>query len=122
MPITPTQVAAAEAVQHAAAHDHADHVRLVAGPGTGKSATIHERVRWLITQGVQANSIFAISFTRASSLDLRNGIHRNATHPGFETIDQVSVTTLHSLALRVLRAANQLNAYPVDPLVLDDWE
>lgn len=122
MPITPAQVTAAEAIQHAAAHDAADRVRLVAGPGTGKSATIQERVGWLITLGVPANSIFAISFTRASSLDLRNGIHRNASRPGFESIDQVSVTTLHSLALRVLRAAHQLNAYPVEPLVLDDWE
>ena len=122
MPITAAQVAAAEAVQHAAAHDAGDHVRLVAGPGTGKSATIQERVCWLIMQGAPADSIFAISFTRASSHDLRNGIHRNATRPGYETIGQVSVTTLHSLALRVLRAAQQLNAYPVEPLVLDDWE
>jgi DNA helicase-2/ATP-dependent DNA helicase PcrA len=29
---------------------------------------------------------------------------------------------LHSLALRVLRQAGLLEAYPTDPLVLDDWE
>jgi hypothetical protein len=35
---------------------------------------------------------------------------------------QVRVTTLHALALRALRAAGALDAYPVDPVVLDDWE
>ena len=35
---------------------------------------------------------------------------------------QVSVTTLHSLALRVLRSAGLLQAYPADPMVMDQWE
>ena len=122
MPIIPAQVAAAEAVQHAAAHDGAAQVRLVAGPGTGKSASIEERVRWLMSHGVAADAICAVSFTRASARDLRTRIHGYATTPGLETINQVAVTTLHSLALRVLRAAGQLNAYPTDPMVLDKWE
>ncbi len=48
MPITPAQVQAAQTVQHAAAHDASSQVRVVAGPGTGKSFTIEERVRWLL--------------------------------------------------------------------------
>jgi superfamily I DNA/RNA helicase len=122
MPITPAQIAAAEAVQEAAAHDGSAQVRLVAGPGTGKSATIEERACWLISQGVPADAICAVSFTRASARDLRMRVHAYATEPGYGTINQVAVTTLHSLALRVLRAAGQLNAYPTDPLVLDNWE
>jgi DNA helicase-2/ATP-dependent DNA helicase PcrA len=34
----------------------------------------------------------------------------------------VRVSTLHSLALRALRAARLLEAYPTEPLVLDQWE
>jgi DNA helicase-2/ATP-dependent DNA helicase PcrA len=34
----------------------------------------------------------------------------------------VRVGTLHALALRILRAAGQLKAFPVAPRVLDDWE
>lgn len=48
MAITPQQIHAAEAVQHAAAHDGSPQIRLVAGPGTGKSFSIEERVRWLL--------------------------------------------------------------------------
>ena len=35
---------------------------------------------------------------------------------------QARVVTLHSLALRALRAARLLQAYPAEPLVLDQWE
>jgi DNA helicase-2/ATP-dependent DNA helicase PcrA len=122
MPIRPEQIAAAEAVQHAAAHDQSPTVRLVAGPGTGKSTSVEERVQWLIREGIPAKSICVVSFTRAAALELRLNIHRYALTPGYETITDVRVTTLHSLALRVLRRANQLVAYPADPLVLDDWE
>ena len=45
MAIRPDQIAAAEAAQHTAALDTSDQVRLVAGPGTGKSSTVEERVQ-----------------------------------------------------------------------------
>lgn len=122
MPITPAQIAAAGAVQHAAAHDEAGQVRLVAGPGTGKSASIEERVCWLLAQGVDPEQVAVVSFTRASAADLRVRVHSYATQPGYGNIGEVPVTTLHSLALRVLRIAGHLNAYPTPPLVLDDWE
>jgi DNA helicase II / ATP-dependent DNA helicase PcrA len=122
MPITDAQKNAAQAVQEAAAHDTAAQVRLVAGPGTGKSQSIEERICWLIREGVPAESICAVSFTRASATDLRLRVHRFAAEPGYDTIDGVRVTTLHSLALRVLREAGQLDTFPVEPLVMDDWE
>jgi hypothetical protein len=71
--IRPEQTAAAEAAQHAAAYDGRDRVRVVAGPGTGKSSTVEERVRWLLAdQRVGASGVFAVSFTRASARDLRH--------------------------------------------------
>src|SRR3984893_8848893 len=121
MPITPQQIQAAEMTQRAAAHDGAQQIRLVAGPGTGKSFSIEERVCWLLTQGIQPRAVTVVSFTRASSIELRSGIHlycaRNNQHNGAD----VRVSTLHSLALRMLKAAGLLH-YPADPLVLDSWE
>ncbi len=75
MALMPAQVQAAQAVQHAAAHDPRQHVRVVAGPGTGKSSAIEERVCWLLSQGIQPGAICAVSFTRASALDLRQRVH-----------------------------------------------
>ena len=123
MPIPQTQIQAAQAVQHAAAHASQSQVRVIAGPGTGKSATIEQRVAWLLAQGVRANAIHAISFTRASSRDLKERVHAFGALNGHANVINVRVTTLHSLALRTLRAAGVLNQlYPVDPTVLDEWE
>lgn len=120
MPLTPSDVAAAQAVQDDAAHDGAPQVRVIAGPGTGKSQTIQERVLWLLAHSVQPNEIVVVSFTRASARDLELRIHRQK--PGRPSAEKVRVSTLHSLALRTLRRAGMLAQYPVEPIVLDDWE
>ncbi len=123
MPITAGQIQAAELAQHAAAQDGAQRIRLVAGPGTGKSSSIAERVRWLLSDcGVPPANLFVVSFTRASARDLRRKIHRYCGAHGAPTAVEVSVSTLHSLALGIQQAAGQLQAYPVDPLVMDKWE
>src|SRR5438034_6321604 len=122
MPITAQQRLAAEQAQHAAARDPGHKIRLVAGPGTGKSYSIEERVRWLLANGVLPASLFVVSFTRASARDLRARIENYCTANGYPAGAQVSVTTLHSLALRVLRSAGLLGGYPADPMVMDHWE
>ena len=78
MPITQAQIHAAQAVQHAAAHDISQQIRVVAGPGTGKSFAIEERVRWLLAQGAPPGGICVVSFTRASALDLRRRVPSRA--------------------------------------------
>ncbi len=98
MPLTQAQIQTAQAAQYAAAHDQGQPVRVVAGPGTGKSSAIEEWVRWLLAQGVQPAAIHAVSFTRASALDLRQRVHAYCAQNGQPTATQVRVTTLHSLA------------------------
>ena len=122
MPIPPQDVQAAVQVQQTAAVAPEPVVRLVAGPGTGKSSTIEQRVSWLLGNGVPAPQIYAVSFTRASAHDLQERIVQHCNQTGQVAGGQVRVSTLHSLALRVLRAAGLLARYPVDPLVLDQWE
>jgi superfamily I DNA/RNA helicase len=121
MAITVQQKQTAEVVQQAAARDGSAQIRLVAGPGTGKSFAIEERVRWLLAQGIQPRAIAVVSFTRASSIELRNRIHAYCTSRNQPNGVDVRVSTLHSLALRLLRAAGLLH-YPAEPMVLDNWE
>jgi len=82
MPITQQQKDAAEAQQKRAAHEQAVAVRLLAGPGTGKSRTIAERVHWLIADGVSSSDICVISFTRATARDLQSRVVRHCTAEG----------------------------------------
>ena len=122
MPLTQQLMAPAIAKQQAAAADPAAQVRLVAGPGSGKSFSIEDRVEHLLNQQVQANAILAVSFTRNSSRDLGDRIRDHCAQTGLPQGADVRVGTLHSLALRVMRLANLLNMYPVDLRVLDEWE
>jgi DNA helicase II / ATP-dependent DNA helicase PcrA len=122
LPFTQQQFQQAEAAQHAAAHDPTARVRLIAGPGTGKSFAIEERVFWLLQNQIAPERISVVSFTRAAARDLRGRIQRYCADRGLPAGAQVRVTTLHSLALRVLRSAGLLQAYPADPMVMDQWE
>lgn len=117
MAISPVVFAQAKAQQHAAAQDQAALVRLVAGPGTGKSFSVGERVMTLRANGVPAAEIWAISFTRKAAEDLGKGIDSYAKQP-----TGIRVSTLHSLALSTLQAHGALNQFPVRPQILDNWE
>jgi superfamily I DNA/RNA helicase len=122
MAFDPLLVAQAIARQQAAAQEAADETRLVAGPGSGKSFSIEARVEHLLQGNVAAATILAVSFTRNAALDLGNRIMAKCLLAGLQQVGDVQVGTLHSVALRVLRLANLLAMYPVEPRVLDDWE
>ena len=109
-------------VQEAAAHADQPQVRLVAGPGTGKSSAIERRVCWLLTAGAAPSEIAVVSFTNASVIDLRERVHAYCQNHTHGAVNHVSITTLHSLALRLLRQTGQLEMYATRPRVLDDWE
>lgn len=123
MPITTAQKALAEQRQWAAARDSAPQVRLVAGPGTGKSHTIEKRVVDLLSNGASPGNVYVISFTRATCAELSARIQSFcSTRTCASAVTEVRVSTMHSLALRILRRANLLTSYPSTPIMLDDWE
>lgn len=122
MPITKVQQVAAEGKQTVAATNASKQVRLIAGPGTGKSRSIEHRVCWLLENGVSASEIAVVSFTRASARDLKSRIGFYCAQNVQPDGQLVRVSTLHSLALSILRKANLLTRYPTEPLVLDKWE
>jgi DNA helicase-2/ATP-dependent DNA helicase PcrA len=122
MALDPLLQAQAIARQQAAAQDPAGETRLVAGPGSGKSFSIEGRVKHLLQSGVPAARILGVSFTRNAAQDLGRRIQDKCAQAGLQHLGDVRVSTLHSVVLRVLRLANLLTMYPVDPRVLDEWE
>jgi DNA helicase-2/ATP-dependent DNA helicase PcrA len=124
VPITPAQIAQAEHDQWQAAQDPATAIRLIAGPGTGKSATIERRVAHVLNNGANPNRVYVISFTRATCAELTTRTSTFcATQPCAHAAPNIRISTMHSLALRILRSAAVLaTLYPSDPIVLDDWE
>ncbi len=123
MPITNSQKAAAEQQQWNAARDQAPQVRLIAGPGTGKTHTIEKRVADLLNNGANPANVYVISFTRATCAELRARIQTFcSTQSCALAASQIHISTMHALALRILRRANLLTSYPSTPIMLDDWE
>lgn len=100
-------------------------LRVVAGPGTGKTFALMRRVARLLEQGVQPNRILAVTFTRTAANDL---VEKLAAL-GVPGADQVAAKTLHSLSFGLLsrtavfqalgRLARPLMDYERDALVCD---
>jgi DNA helicase II / ATP-dependent DNA helicase PcrA len=113
MPFTAAQIQAAENQQWVAAQDPAAQVRLVAGPGTGKTRTIEKRVRHVLNVGTHPANVYVITFTRAACAEIQTRIARFLANTAYaDSASQVRISTMHSLALRLLRIGNLLNVYP----------
>lgn len=89
-------------------------VLVIAGAGSGKTRTLVHRVAWLLEQGVEADSILLLTFTRRAAQEMLQRAHH--LHP---LARQVSGGTFHSLCHRLLRQyASHLNL-PRNFTVLD---
>jgi DNA helicase II / ATP-dependent DNA helicase PcrA len=73
-------------------------LRVVAGPGTGKTFALMRRVARLLEQGAQPNRILAVTFTRTAANDL---VEKLAVL-GVPGADLVAAKTLHALSFGLL--------------------
>ncbi len=78
----------------------ADHspLRVVAGPGTGKTFALMRRIARLLHTGNDPESVFLCSFTRTAAADLQKAIKELMV----EGADKVRTGTLHSYCFEVL--------------------
>lgn len=93
-------------------------VRVVAGPGTGKSFAMKRRVARLLEAGVAPELILPVTFTRVAAQDL----HRELVNMGVPGCNALHAHTLHSLALRMLTRNHVLAATGRIPRPLNDFE
>ena len=78
-----------------------ERIVVVAGPGAGKTQTTRNRLEALIAQGVPAPGIIVISYSRTAVSELR------ARLGGLEDARSLDITTLDSLAGRLVSAAHE---------------
>jgi len=104
-----------------AAATHLDGPCLVlAGPGTGKTATLVARVAWMIGQAkIPASQIVALTFARKAAAEIRERIARQAKVPDPK---RLNVGTFHATALLLLRLAPQAFPGLADRTLLEDAE
>lgn len=89
-------------------------IRVVAGPGAGKSFAMKRRVARLLEEGVPAQQILPVTFTRVAAEDL----HRELVNMGVEGCEEIEGVTLHSLAMRILMRQHVLEATGRTPRLL----
>jgi superfamily I DNA/RNA helicase len=95
-----------------------ERIRVVAGPGTGKSFAMKRRVARLLEAGVDPSSILPVTFTRVAAEDL----HRELVAMDTPGAGQLKATTLHSLALRILARNHVLDTTGRTPRPLNEFE
>jgi len=72
---------------------------IIAGAGTGKTRTIAYRVAWLVSQGVPAERILLLTFTRRAAQEMLG----RARHLSGRSTTEVWGGTFHAVANRLLR-------------------
>lgn len=82
------------------------YVRVVAGPGTGKSFAMQRRVARLLEAEVDPENILPVTFTRVAAEDL----HRELVGMDVPGCEDLQGITLHSLALQTLMRNHVLAA------------
>lgn len=93
-------------------------VRVIAGPGTGKSFAMKRRVARLLESGLAPKEVLAVTFTRVAAEDLHRELQKLGT-PGCEELEG---QTLHSLAMRILSRKHVLEAVGRVPRPLNTFE
>lgn len=75
------------------------HLLVIAGAGTGKTRTIIARAKYLLQQGVPANRILILSFTRKSAREI---VERIKSEIGGISVDGLRGQTFHSWCMDVI--------------------
>ena len=114
-----------ESPAYGIAADLSRSVRVVAGPGTGKSFALKRRVARLLEQGANPRRILPITFTNVAAEDLQ----REMMQIGVTGCEEIRGSTLHALGMRILnrqsvleataRVARPLNRFEIEPLLYD---
>ena len=95
---------------------------IVAGAGAGKTKTVVHRIGHLITTGVAARSILAVTFTNKAAKEMRERV-AHLTHQISPLITEGElpfVSTFHSLGVYLLRKFGAFNGTVTRFTILDD--
>src|SRR5688500_8777408 len=96
---------------------------IIAGAGSGKTRVLTRRVAYLVSLGIPASSILAITFTNKAAGEMKQRVSNVLDRPvrDFGKLDQrwPTICTFHSLCLRVLRHYAPLIGLPANFTIYD---
>lgn len=87
-------------------------MQVLAGPGSGKTFTITQRIRYLIMEcGIEPSRILVITFTRAAAGEMQQRFHKLVR----KTNSYVSFGTFHAVFYSILRQTGQYRQFTLLP-------
>ena len=92
-------------------------VLILAGAGSGKTATMTHRMAYMIEQGIDPHSILAVTFTNKAAGEMRNRVE--------ELVGEVYgmwIMTFHAMCLRMLRYSPERLGYKSGFTVYDETD
>lgn len=87
---------------------------ILAGAGSGKTATMTHRIAYLIEQGVSPYNILAVTFTNKAAAEMRERVERLGV-----SCRGMWILTFHSMSLRILREYYEAAGYQKNFVVYD---
>lgn len=90
-----------EPQQEAAEHTNGP-LLVLAGPGSGKTTVVTQRIAHLIASGIPPWQILALTFTNKAAKEMRNRVHRLLEQQSLHS-QGLTVSTFHAFCARVLR-------------------
>jgi len=95
-------------------------VLVQAGPGSGKTLTLVQRISHLLKSGLAAPSeIITVTFTRKAADEIRARLQADCLFPEGETS---WVGTFHELGLRILKLSMRQGLFPIGSRVIGETE
>lgn len=91
-------------------------VLIVAGAGSGKTRVLTNRIAYILSQGVPASRIMALTFTKKAASEMKERI---ALLVGSRTSRHLQMGTFHSVFVRFLREYAESLGYPKDFTIYD---
>jgi DNA helicase II / ATP-dependent DNA helicase PcrA len=96
--------------QKAAVEETGRHLLIIAGPGTGKTRTLTERIQYLVGKLKSHEKILAVTFTNKAAGEM----HERLVQLGVDLENKVELGTFHAFALRLLRRYKHLLEFPLN--------
>ena len=97
---------------------------IIAGPGSGKTFTLVERIVYLITQRtVQPENLFVVTFTDKASQELTTRISNRLLQLGLRfNLNEMYLGTFHSICLRWLEEHREFTRLKRNFMMMDQFD
>jgi len=102
--------------QYAAVTSQARQVLVLAGPGSGKTRVLTQRIAYLVhEQGVNPGHILAVTFTNKAAREMRKRLERMLG----QVVEGLWLGTFHAMCARILRRESALLPFDSNFVIMD---